>query len=444
MRPDKLTSAQEQFLRDQVINADQPGPVLRDFGILLDFLGRGPVEAAGKYNLLPIKSIEELDQRLSRPLHLDLKRPQIRSHPYLQGLNLLLRASGLSRIEGTGGKARLVLDPAMMAIWDQLNPTERYFNLLEAWLRFGRGEMVGERSSSWERPLSTILTVWSQLPAKGRKFDLAKSREVHLYGIYRNFYQLALMDLFGLLDVKQPSRPVTPWGPASVNHNPFGDAVLTLLSAAEFRSSFGIDSSRLKVLDEDEQEDEEVEDEVEDELEAEVEDGDEEEWEPEVPRFGAWQSLLQPYFPEWRENLRFPEPEFRDGEFIFKVSLGKVWRLIAMPAETTLDDLVGQILHAVDFDFDHLYEFTYRDRTGAEVSAGDSRMDDGIPASLVKIGSLPLEPGQSMQLMYDFGDNWRFGIKLERIDPPGPKAKKPRILESHGKAPEQYQSWDDE
>src|SRR5262245_4577388 len=131
--PNKLTRAQEKCLRDQVITADQPGPVLHDFLMLLDFLGPEGVEATGKYHLLPIKSLGELNQRLSRPLHLQLKRPQLRSHPYLQGLNLLLRASGLGRIQGTGTKARLVLDPDMLAQWDDLNPTEQYFNLLEAW-----------------------------------------------------------------------------------------------------------------------------------------------------------------------------------------------------------------------------------------------------------------------------------------------------------------------
>lgn len=145
MKQSKLTRAQEQSLRDQVITADQPGPVLRDFRVLLEFLGPERVEAGGKYNLLPLKFIGELDWRLSRPLHLELKRPQLRSHPYLQGLNLLLGASGLSRVEGAGAKARLVLDPALLAQWDRLNPTGQYFNLMEAWLRFGRAEMVGER-----------------------------------------------------------------------------------------------------------------------------------------------------------------------------------------------------------------------------------------------------------------------------------------------------------
>ena len=144
-----LTSAQEQNLRQQEFSPVQPGTILHDFQMLLDYVGPSGVDAAGKYNMLPIKSIGELDQRFSRPLHLDLKRPQIRSHPYIQGLNLLLRASGLTRVETTGKKGAPGREPDMKMQWEQLNPTERYFNLLEAWLRFGRGEMVGERGGGW-------------------------------------------------------------------------------------------------------------------------------------------------------------------------------------------------------------------------------------------------------------------------------------------------------
>ena len=49
---------------------------------------------------------------------------------------------------------------------------------------------------------------------------------------------------------------------------------------------------------------------------------DEEEWAEEMPRFGAWQVLFQPFFPEWRQNLIFPPWEPREGTFIFRVSLG--------------------------------------------------------------------------------------------------------------------------
>ena len=152
---------------------------------------------------------------------------------------------------------------------------------------------------------------------------------------------------------------------------------------------------------------------------------------------------FQPYFPEWRENLTIPETEAREGTFVFRVSLGKVWRLIAMPSDHTLEDLAGWILRSVEFDNDHLYEFTYRNRLGAKVESHHEAMDEEPYAHEVTIGSLPLEPGQTMDFHFDFGDNWKFAVKLERIEPPGARIKAPRIMESHGKAPEQYPSWDD-
>jgi hypothetical protein len=65
-----------------------------------------------------------------------------------------------------------------------------------------------------------------------------------------------------------------------------------------------------------------------------------------------------------------------------------------------------------------------------------------MSADDIQIGGLPLAPGQSLALLYDFGDSWCFTVKLEKIEPPGAKIKAPRILESHGKAPEQYPIWD--
>ncbi len=444
MKIPELTATQEQCLRNQVISPDQPGTVLRDFRALLDRVGPEGVEAQGKYNLLPMKLIDELDQRLSRPLHLEMKRPQIRSHPYLQGLNLLLRASGLTRVQGTGAKSRLVVDPEMMVQWQELNPTEQYFNLLEAWLLFGRSEMVGEKGRSWDDLRPDCLQTWKEIPEKGRRFDLKKPQYIYCLGIGRKFYLLALMDLFGLMEVELPTRPITPWGPAAIRHVPFGDAIFTLLTNHWLDTILG---PRLPALEHDDQEDEdEADGEFDDQEDEDEEDGefdDQEEEESELPRFGAWQPIFQPYFPLWQENLSFPERKPRAGTFVFRVSLGKVWRLIAIPSVKTLDDLVHVILRSVKFDHDHLYEFTYRSRMGATVQVNHPAMEAPPYTDEVRIGTLPLEPGQTMDLTYDFGDNWQFTVKLERIEPPDPKHKTPRILESHGKPPQQYESWDD-
>jgi hypothetical protein len=409
----EFSEAHAKSLQEQVIDAQQPGTILRDFGMLLDFVQERAVKVAGKYNLLPIDAISELDARLSRPLRLALKRPQLRSQPYVQGLYLLLRATGLSRIEGSGTKARLVLDPVMFEQWKQLNPTEQYFNLLEAWLLHGRAEMVGERGDSWgEDSLMKCVGAWRSIPPKeGRSFTAQRPEWVHIDGIYREFYHVALLDLFGLMQVEHPTEPVQPWHPAGLKRRPFGDALFSLLG------QWYMDGPGRPDLDEEAS-----------------------------PDFGVWQPLLQPYFPEWRANLALPEPERRKGIFVFKVSLGKVWRRIAMPDQATLDELVGLILRSVNFDSDHLYEFTYRDRFGATVRVAHPYCDDAEAfANEVEIGEVPLELGQSMQLLYDFGDNWQFTVTLERIDPPGKKRSQAgRILERHGKAPRQYPDVEDD
>ncbi len=410
MKRIKLTRGQGEILRVQVIDADRPGSLLHDFQVLLDFVGTEGVTTGGKHHLPPEEALGDLNQRLRRPLLLNLKRLQLRSHPYLSGLHLLLRASGLGRPKGTGSKSRLVLDPVLMEQWQQLNPTEQYFNLLEAWLRFGRPEMFGERGRD-ERLLYPCVSTWMYLPAEGRRFNLERPQEVYFGGIGRDFYQLALMDLFGLLDVEHPDKPVKPWCPAAVGHLPFGDALLTLLAEKVWDGRLGLFG--------------------------------EEEDSPESAGFGAWQPLFQPYFPEWRENLHVPKAARRKGTFVFRVSLGRVWRLIAVRSTDTLNTLVGLILDSVGFDNDHLYAFTYTDRFGRKAQALHPYMDEGPSGDEVHLGDLPLEPGQSMRLVYDFGDNWKFDVKLEKIEPPGAKIKAPATLESHGKAPEQYPSWDE-
>jgi hypothetical protein len=146
---------------------------------------------------------------------------------------------------------------------------------------------------------STTLTQ-NVLPTKGIRLKFEKSSRDYVPGFYGNLYVLALMDLFGLYKVEHFSRPVTPWKPAQVERCPFGNAVLALLRPASLDLLFPGDPSE----DEDEESDEPT---------------------MELPRFGAWQPLFQPYFPEWKRNLELPRPEHREGEFIFRVAVGKVW-----------------------------------------------------------------------------------------------------------------------
>jgi hypothetical protein len=340
----------------------------------------------------------------------------MKSHPYLLGLNLLLRASGLTSVDGVGSKARLVVNPEVFGRWQQLNPTEQYFNLLGTWLLESKGEMVGE-GRSFHSGLYTCATIWLWLSADGVTYDQHHPQKAFLPGgAYRQFHHLALMDLFGLVRVDHFSRPVHPWCPAAIHHHPFGDILLAALAEGEYDNLMTMD------LFMDEAEDEE---------------------QGERP-FGRWQRLLRPYFPEWENNLTLPEQEYREGVFVFRVSLGKVWRRLAIVDDETLETLARAILKSVDFDSDHLYEFIYRDQRGASQTVVHPYMDEVPDTTDVRIGELPLKVGEAMTFHFDFGDNWQFTVQLEEINKRTARTKKVRLVDQHGKAPQQYPNWDDE
>jgi hypothetical protein len=158
---------------------------------------------------------------------------------------------------------------------------------------------------------------------------------------------------------------------------------------------------------------------------------------------GVLQPILQPFFPEWRNVLGLSEWTFQDGVYVFKVSLGRVWRRIAIPAKLDLDTLAHAILGAYDFDSDHLYEFSYRNRFGAWESVKHPYIEEGPWTDKTRVGDVPLRVGQTMTYLFDFGDNWRFDVTLERVDPVDASIKSPKVLASRGEAPEQYPNWDE-
>ena len=48
-------------------------------------------------------------------------------------------------------------------------------------------------------------------------------------------------------------------------------------------------------------------------------------------------------------------------------------------------------------------------------------------------------------LLFDYGDEWRFGVKLLGIaEKKTPRARYPRVTARRGKAPEQYPIWDED
>jgi hypothetical protein len=407
------TDEHEQTLRSLEASERSPGTILRDFEALLSFVRERELPVSKTYELLPLKVLPEINARLAQPIELGLKRPQLKSYPHIQGLYLLLRASGLGRIDGTPSSPALVIDEEVYDSWAGLNAAERYFTLLETWLLRGQPEIVGEHAGGfhfigdyfWE--CASLLQI-----AGGEGLAIGDKDRAEWYYRYRpGLYGVALLELFGFLSIVHgPPQEGEGWQMERVTSTPLGIALFALLGKEVFS-----DFDKMLELEE-----------------------------TSLESFGALQPVVQPYVSVWQNTLVLPAWAFRKGVHVFKVSLGRgLWRRIAIPGALPLEELAQTIIGAFEFTYDHLYRFSYRNRFGVQTYANHPYMDDGPWASEVRVGDVPLQERQSMTYLYDFGDQWVFDVTLERVDPPEPAMQEPVLLDARGEAPEQYPSWDE-
>ncbi len=420
-----MSSESSEILSRQVISMNTPGSILRDFEILLNFIGTDRPGVTEKEKLLPLKALPKINADLTCPLRFDLKRPGHRSYPNINALYLLVRASGISYVERTGtGHRRIVPDDEACMSWIGLNLTERYFTLLETWMFKAKPEIL-KQGRMRDTPLKQWSDFFGHIPSRGlnfgdnREYDGICSRTPTLYTI-------ALMEMFGLIYVRhRDPEKGKGWRPERVNRTLFGDALLELFKTAFNDLKYWIIDDDLKMWITEEQ----------------LNRLRTEEAEMVHDSFGKLYPPLFPFFPDLQRNLEIPKHEFHDGVYIFKVSFGKdIRRHIAIPAKMTLNRLSDKILEAYEFAHDnHLHRFTCINRHGSDVHINDPELRQGtLLTSEFLIGDLPLRPGELMIYLFDFGDRWKFEVELEKIDPDAPEMKEPAVIKSNGETPVQY------
>ncbi|MFP4323824.1 MAG: IS1096 element passenger TnpR family protein [Anaerolineales bacterium] len=404
-----FTDSHRATLKNLTITPEHPGRILKDFGAMLDVL-RGNAHPLTSTHLLPLKLVEQINARLTVPHQHGLKRAQMKSFPHIQGLYLLARASGLTSVDESGSKPKLLLDETFYGQWTGLNPTEQYGHLLESWFIRGWPEIVGDdRYGFWRIPrhLEEVIRFVNKVPEDGLQVQGDKYLEEHLRYI-PGPYNLALVDLFGLADVQFITPPEgKPWMIERVQRTPLGDALVGMLSTSIHGGLF--DELRFEIMPVDE-------------------------------TFGQFQTRLQTFMPAYQTALTPPKIPEREGTHVFKVSLGKSWRRIAINADNPLDFLANAILQAFKFDNDHLYRFEYRNRLGMWEVINHPYMDEPPFTSIVTVGQLPVQVGQGLTYLFDFGDHWEFDVLFESFDPET-DTPSPKVIETHGRAPKQYRNW---
>lgn len=99
----------------------------------------------------------------------------------------------------------------------------------------------------------------------------------------------------------------------------------------------------------------------------------------------------------------------------------EVWRRVDVPGLVTLKQFHAVIQAAMGWDDDHLYRF---ERGRDSVSTGRTRLAD-LAAARVK----------RLTYVYDFGDEWRHDIRIEKMLPVETGVRYPRLVDGAARCP---------
>ena len=127
----------------------------------------------------------------------------------------------------------------------------------------------------------------------------------------------------------------------------------------------------------------------------------------------------------------------------------QIWRELELTGDQTLGDLGEAIPLAFGFDDPHLWSFflsgkpwddaTEYARSPSPDPAGGRR---ARAADRLRIHDAPAS--KEFLFLFDYGDEWHFGVRLVRTGAPEPGVRYPRVVASHGQAPPQYPAVEDD
>ena len=97
--------------------------------------------------------------------------------------------------------------------------------------------------------------------------------------------------------------------------------------------------------------------------------------------------------------------------------LPPIWRLIQVPNTLRLSDLHTVLQTVIGWTDSHLHRF---ERDGKHWGVPDPEEEDSfeiIDESGVTIGDVLTRPGDAMLYVYDYGDDWRHSMELDKVLP---------------------------
>jgi hypothetical protein len=105
-----------------------------------------------------------------------------------------------------------------------------------------------------------------------------------------------------------------------------------------------------------------------------------------------------------------------------------IWRLIQVPSTLRLCCLHDALQAVMGWTNSHLHRF---EKDGKQWGVPEHFEDDDtdiIDESRTKISDILMTPGDSVHYVYDFGDNWRHSVVLEKLLPASTTTVRPLCL----------------
>jgi len=432
------------------ITETEPTSLVKDFSAFVGYLKEKRATVTGVSEFINGRALYEINGMMSHPAPNATPRTRQTLYPLLHLFYHLALAGKLFR-KATAGKNKLALEPTeRLSLYEDLNPAERYFSLLETfWVDTDFKKLLADDAGRfWYQHILWLTEVLSTPSTDGSEAEWKQQLLGMLLGRERLILYFAA---FGFCEaVPAPAEKGMPrsWVRLrSVAPTPFG---LTLLPVLENERDFihwNLATRRQECGEWNPEAGGPLEDEEGfqtwiaglrhgPDIKAEIA--------IEPYRGVAGEPFFKPFVPLLAEGalaqtLPREKPRFVDGVYRFKVALRQsLWRRIEVSASHTLLDLHYAIQNAYRFDGDHLYSFFMDGQAWSDDRLTSPYDDEGPHVDEVRIGDLGLEAGQRILYLFDYGDEWRFQVTLEEIREEGRRPRKPKTVEQKGRAPEQY------
>ncbi len=377
-------------------------PILKDFQMLLDFIGTGGEFVSKKLLVFSAKTLLELNQLMTKPISHNKTRPNHLTLPNVTVIYNCALQLGFFNYTDKGSRKQIAINPVALESWNSLNPTEQYFTLLNQWLYGVEGNIF------FHAPINRLeLFKRKSLNQSSQYYEDFFTNEYKIGGL------LAGLELFGLINIKHAKPDKSGgWKIKGLKLTEFGDFIFNVLLDKKEMDKFSdwwirAESNSI---------------------------------------YSANFALFQQYFPELKNTYqRKLDTEKRLGAYIFKVSLQQAWIRIAIDSSVSLDELADIILQCFGFENDHLYEFSFTDTSGKKCQYVHPELEDeDFFTDEITLSELPLSVKGSMTFLFDFGASWNFSIKLENIDSNYKFDDSSAVfLDKEGNPPKQYLDWDE-